>query len=193
MTFLYFRRMILPIYALGQPILKKVGKPIDQNYEGLPTLIENMWETMYASNGVGLAAPQIGKAIRLFIVDTIQTMDKGKEDAGIKKVFINAVKIEEGGEPWDYEEGCLSIPDARGDVRRPAQIKLQYYNENFEEKSEVFTGINARVIQHEYDHIEGILFTEHLKPLKRRLLKRRLENIKKGNIDVEYKMKFARL
>ena len=185
--------MILPIYALGQPVLKKVGKAIDKDYEGLTELIENMWETMYSAHGVGLAAPQIGKAIRLFIVDTVQTMDEGKEAEGLKMVFINAQKIEEGGDPWDYEEGCLSIPDARGDVRRPAQIKLKYMDENFNETTQVFTGINARVIQHEYDHIDGILFTEHLKPLKRRLLRRRLENIKKGNIDIDYKMKFARL
>ncbi|MFT5166476.1 MAG: peptide deformylase [Saprospiraceae bacterium] len=185
--------MILPIYALGQPVLKKVGKPVSKDYEGLEVLIENMWETMYAAHGVGLAAPQIGKAIRLFMVDTIQVMDEGKEADGLKKVFINAQKIEEGGDPWDYEEGCLSIPDARGDVSRPPQVRLKYFDENFEEKTEVFTGLNARVIQHEYDHIDGILFTEHLKPLKRRLLKRRLENIKKGNVDVDYRMKFARI
>jgi peptide deformylase len=185
--------MILPIYALGQPVLKKVSVPINKDYEDLEALIEDMWETMYAAHGVGLAAPQIGKAIRLFLVDTVQTMDEGKEAEGLKKVFINAQIIEEGGDPWDYEEGCLSIPDARGDVSRLAQVKIKYLDENFEEKTEIFSGINARVIQHEYDHIDGILFTEHLKPLKRRMLKRRLENIKKGNIDVDYKMKFARL
>ena len=185
--------MILPIYAFGQAVLKKVGEPIDQNYEGLAELIENMWETMYNAKGVGLAAPQIGRAIRLFIVDTVQIMDEGKEAEGIKRVFINAEKIEEGGDEWDYEEGCLSIPDIRGDVSRPAQIKLRYMDENFEEHTEVFMGMNARVIQHEYDHTDGILFTEYLKPLKRRLIRRRLENIKKGKIASDYKMKFARL
>ncbi len=185
--------MILPIYALGQPVLKKVAKPIDQDYEGLSELIDSMWETMYHAHGIGLAAPQIGKSIRLFIVDTVQAMEEGKADEGIKRVFINAQKLEEAGDPWDYEEGCLSIPDARGDVKRPPQVKLRYMDENFVEKEEVFTGINARVIQHEYDHIDGILFIEHLKPLKRRLLKRRLENIRKGKINCEYKMKFARL
>ncbi len=185
--------MILPIYALGQPVLKKMAAPITKDYEGLNELLENMWETMYHANGVGLAAPQIGKAIRLFLVDTVQTMDEGKEDEGIKRAFINAEKIEEGGDPWEYEEGCLSIPDIRGDVKRPAQIKLKYMDENFEERIEVFNGINARVIQHEYDHTDGILFTEHLKPLKRRMLKRRLENIKKGKVDCDYKLKFARL
>ena len=185
--------MILPIYALGQPVLKKVGEPIDKDYEGLAELIENMWETMYNAKGVGLAAPQIGRAIRLFLVDTIQVMEEGKEAEGIKKAFINAQKIEEGGDEWDYEEGCLSIPDIRGDVSRPAQIKLKYMDENFEEHTEVFTGMNARVIQHEYDHTEGRLFTEYLKPLKRRLIKRRLDNIKKGKIASDYKMKFARI
>lgn len=185
--------MILPIYAFGQPVLKKVGEPIDKDYEGLEELIANMWETMYNAKGVGLAAPQIGRAIRLFLVDTIQVMDEGKEADGIKKAFINAQKIEEGGDEWDYEEGCLSIPDIRGEVSRPAQIKLRYMDENFEEHTEVFTGMNARVIQHENDHTNGVLFTEYLKPLKRRLIRRRLENIKKGNIASDYKMKFARI
>jgi len=186
--------MILPIYALGQPVLRKVGGPIDKDYPELEQLIENMWETMYHANGVGLAAPQIGLPIRLFVVDSEQMMDEEKDKGtGIKKVFINAQKVEEGGDSWDFEEGCLSIPDVRGDVKRPAQLRLRYLDENFEEKEELFTGINARVIQHEYDHIDGILFTELLKPIKRRLVKRKLENIKKGNISTDYKMKFARL
>jgi peptide deformylase len=185
--------MILPIYAFGQPVLKKVGADISKDYEGLEQLIADMWETMYNANGVGLAAPQIGKAIRLFIVDTVQMMEEGKEEEGIKRVFINAHKIEEGGNPWDYEEGCLSIPDIRGDVRRPAQLKLKYLDEDFQERVEIFTGVNARVIQHEYDHIDGVLFTEYLSPLKRRLLRRRLDNIKKGKITADYKMKFARI
>ncbi len=186
--------MILPIYAFGQPVLKKVAKPIDKDYPELKQLIENMWDTMYHANGVGLAAPQIGLPIRLFVVDSEQMMDDEKEKGtGVKKVFINAQKVEEGGDPWDFEEGCLSIPDVRGDVNRPAQLKLKYLDENFEEHEELFTGINARVIQHEYDHIDGILFTELLKPIKRRLVKRKLENIKKGKISPEYKMKFARL
>ncbi len=185
--------MILPIYALGQPVLKKVGEEITPDYEGLEQLLSDMWETMYNAHGVGLAAPQIGRAIRLFMVDTVQMMEEGKEDEGIKKVFINAQKIEEGGNDWDYEEGCLSIPDVRGDVRRPAQLKIKYQDENFQEHTEIFTGLNARVIQHEYDHIDGVLFTEYLSPLKRRMLKRRLENIKKGKVNADYKMKFARV
>ena len=184
--------MILPIYAYGFPVLKKVAPDIDQDYPELEELIANMWETMYHAEGVGLAAPQIGRSIRLFMIDTIQIMEEGKEDEGIKQVFINAHKVEESGDLWAYEEGCLSIPEVRGDVDRPQQLKLRYLDENFEEKVQVFTGINARVIQHEYDHIDGILFTEHLKPIKKRLVKRKLENIRKGKIEIGYKMKFPR-
>ena len=185
--------MILPIYAYGQPVLKKKGIEITPDYPELEVLLANMWETMYNANGVGLAAPQIGLAIRLFLVDSIQIMEEGKKDEGIKQAFINAEIIELGGDPWAYEEGCLSIPDIRADVYRPAQVKMRFQNEKFEEQEQVFTGINARVILHEYDHIDGILFTEHLKPLKKRLIKRRLENIRKGNVNRTYKMKFPRL
>ncbi len=184
--------MILPIYALGQPVLKKVGEPITADYKGLSELIENMWETMYNANGIGLAAPQIGRGIRLFLVDTVQMMDEGKEEEGIKMAFINAEKVQEGGNPWYYEEGCLSIPDVHGDVERPAQIKLKFLDADFKEHVKVFSGVNARVIQHEYDHIDGKLFTDYLKPLKRRRIKRKLESIKKGTIETKYKMKFAR-
>lgn len=182
--------MLLPIYAYGQPVLKKMAEDISPDYPELQELVGNMWETMYQADGVGLAAPQVGKPIRLFVVDTIQIMEEGKKDEGIKKVFINAHKAEEAGEPWTYEEGCLSIPDVRGDVDRPPQLRLRYLDENFEEHEDVFTGINARVIQHEYDHIDGILFTEHLKPIKKRLVRRKLEDIKKGKVKVEYRMKF---
>ena len=184
--------MILPIYAYGQPVLKKVAEEIDESYPNLQELIANMWETMYHADGVGLAAPQIGLSIRLFIVDTKQTKEEGEEELGIKKVFINAEKIEEGGEEWPYEEGCLSIPEVRGEVQRPPQLKLRYLDENFVEHTEIFTEINARVIQHEYDHIDGVLFVEHLKPIKKRLVRRKLEHIKKGKVDVDYKMKFAK-
>jgi len=183
--------MILPIYAYGQSVLKKVASPITPEYEGLTELLENMWETMYNANGVGLAAPQIGRSVRIFMVDTAQLEKKESEEEGIKQVFINAEKIEEGGEAWDYEEGCLSIPDIRGDVSRQAQIKIRYQDEYFNTHEKIFTGMNARVIQHEYDHIEGVLFTELLKPIRKRRIKRKLENIKKGNIDPEYKMKFT--
>lgn len=186
--------MILPIYAYGHPILKKVAEDIDNDYPKLNELIENMWETMYKAEGVGLAAPQIGLGIRLFIVDTVQVFEGEEEptEVGLKKVFINAETIEESGKEWEYEEGCLSIPDIRGDVKRQPQLKMWYLDENFEEHEEVFTGINARVIQHEYDHIEGILFTEKLKPIRRKMIKRKLEKIRKGQIDLDYKMKFAK-
>ena len=194
--------MIYPIYGYGHSVLKKVAEDIDENFEGLEKLVADMFETMYDSNGVGLACPQIGKSIRIFIVDTIQLEDDEEEAAqkfkdgetpfknGVKKAFINPIIVEETGKSWEYEEGCLSIPDITGDVFRKPKIVIEYYNEKFELIEEAYDGMNARVIQHEYDHLEGILFTEHLKPLKRRLIKRKLENIKKGKIDVDYKMKF---
>lgn len=184
--------MILPIYAYGQPVLKKAAAPIQSDYPALEELIANMWETMYEAEGVGLAAPQIGSSIRLFVIDTIQIMEEGKKDEGIKQVFINAQKVEEGGETWTYEEGCLSIPDVRGDVDRPPQIRLRFQDEHFADYERVFTGINARVIQHEYDHIEGVLFIDHLKPIKKRLVRRKLDSIRKGMVKVDYRMKFAR-
>ncbi len=189
--------MILPIYAFGQPVLKKKGAVIDPSYEELEQLIENMWETMYNAGGVGLAAPQVGRPIRLFLVDTAQLDEEQQQDSpnkgqGIKQVFINAEKLEEGGTPWDYEEGCLSIPNIRGDVERPAQIRLRYQDEGFATHERTFNGMNARVIQHEYDHTEGRLFTELLQPIRKRLIKRKLENIKKGRVDAKYKMKFVK-
>ncbi len=183
--------MILPIYAYGTKILKKRAEDIKPAYDGLPELIQNMWETMYNARGVGLAAPQIGRAIRLFVVDTTQLKEEEKDHVGIKRVFINAHKVELGRDLFTYEEGCLSIPEVRGDVDRPKSITLRYMTENFEEKTETFTGIEARVIQHEYDHIEGLLFVEFLKPVKKRLIKRKLEQIKKGIVDAEYPMRFV--
>ena len=185
--------MILPIYIYGQPVLKKKGLDIDQNYDGLDTLLSNMYETMYNAKGVGLAAPQIGLNIRLFVVDTIQVMDDDKKEEGIKKIFINALVIEESGEFWAYEEGCLSIPNIRGDVERQSKIRIQYLDENFVAHDEVYEGINARVIQHEYDHIEGILFTEKLKPLKKKLIQRKLNDIKVGKMQADYKVKGVKL
>lgn len=182
--------MILPIYAYGQPVLKQVAEEIPQDYPELQELIENMWETMYHASGVGLAAPQVGLSIRLFVIDTIQIMDEGEEDQGIKQVFINAQKIEERGEPWAYEEGCLSIPDVRGDVERQPTLRLRWLDENFEQHEQTFEGVNARVIQHEYDHIDGVLFIEHLKPVKKRLVRRKLEDIRKGKVKADYKLKF---
>ncbi|MBD0832042.1 peptide deformylase [Aestuariibaculum sediminum] len=189
--------MILPIVAYGDPVLKKVGEDINEDYPKLDELIGNMFETMYNAYGVGLAAPQIGLPIRLFVIDASPfaedeelTADQKKELDGFKRVFINATIVEEEGEEWGFNEGCLSIPDVREDVYRKPKITIEYLDENFEEKTEVFDGLIARVIQHEYDHIEGILFTDKLSALKKRLIKGRLANISKGKINVDYRMRF---
>jgi len=183
--------MILPIYAYGHPILKKVCKPISEDHDGLDELIASMWETMYNAHGVGLAAPQIGEDIRIFIVDTIQIQEEEELDNGIKKIFINAQIVEESGMAWKYEEGCLSIPDIRGDVSRSPEIVIEYLDEKFNHHKEKYTNINARVIQHEYDHIEGLLFTEKLLPIRKRRIQRNLEKIKNGEIESSYRMKFV--
>ncbi|MDB4129357.1 peptide deformylase [Flavobacteriaceae bacterium] len=189
--------MILPIVAYGAPVLKKEAAEISEEYPNLDQLIENMWETMYASNGVGLAAPQIGLSIRLFVIDTAPFSEDDELDEleaetlkSFKKVFINPVVIEEDGSLWEFNEGCLSIPDVREDVSRHERIKIHYFDQQFKEQELVLTGLAARVVQHEYDHIEGVLFTDHLTPLKRRLLKNRLNSISKGIIQVDYPMKF---
>lgn len=189
--------MILPIVAYGDPVLKRVAGEIDSDYPKLDEFIENMWETMYASNGVGLAAPQVGESIRLFVVDASPfaedesyTEEEREQMSSFKKVFINPIIVEEEGNKWAFEEGCLSIPDIREEVFRQPKILLNYLDENFEEHEEEFDGLIARVIQHEYDHIEGILFTDLLNPLRKRRLKKRLMNIAKGEIDVSYKMRF---
>ena len=191
--------MILPIVAYGAPVLKKEAAEISKDYPNLDQLIENMWETMYASNGVGLAAPQIGLSIRLFVVDTAPFSGDDELDEleaiklkSFKKVFINPELIEEDGPIWEFNEGCLSIPDVREDVSRHDRIMIHYFDEQFEEQRLMLTGISARVVQHEYDHIEGVLFTDHLTPLKRRLLKNRLNSISKGTIQVDYPMKFPK-
>jgi len=183
--------MILPTYVYGHPVLKKVCQPIE-DFTGIEALIFNMWETMYNASGVGLAAPQIGEPIRLFIVDSTPMFEEGEEHNGIKKVFINPEIIEEYGPIEKFEEGCLSIPNLRGTVERPSFIKIKYLDENQKEHIKEFDGINARVIQHEFDHVEGILFVEKLKPIKRRLLAKKLEAMKKGKVTADYKLKFAR-
>ena len=182
--------MILPVYAYGQPVLRQKAKEIDKNYPNLQELIADMFETMYASNGIGLAAPQIGMGIRLFITDGSEIEDI-KPD-GFKQVFINPQIIEEFDEKWDYEEGCLSIPQVRADVNRHSKLVLRYFDENWQEHTHEFEGMAARIIQHEYDHIEGILFTDRIHPLKRTMLKARLNNISQGRVNVSYKMKFAK-
>ncbi|MCB9226872.1 MAG: peptide deformylase [Chitinophagales bacterium] len=182
--------MILPIVAFGDPILKKVGKEIDKDYPKLQELIKNMEKTMEHANGVGLAAPQIGLDIRLFIIDSRLMMEEGEEHKGVKETFINATILEETGKEWEFEEGCLSIPDIRENVSRKSNIKIKYFDKDFKEHIKEFDGLTARVIQHEYDHIEGILFTDHLKPLKRKMLKKKLRNISEGKIKIGYRMKF---
>jgi peptide deformylase len=191
--------MILPIVAYGNPVLRTKCEDINRDYPGLDKLIADMWETMYASNGVGLAAPQINKAIRLFVVDSAQMFEASEDTAeefddapGIKEVFINPQILQLDGEEWDYEEGCLSIPKIREDVSRPELVTIKYFNENFEEKTVTYSGLSARIIQHEYDHIEGKLFIDYLKPLKRKLLKSKLDDITKGKVRVDYKMSFPK-
>lgn len=187
--------MILPIVAYGDPVLKRKASDIERGHEGLEELIDNMFETMYEAAGVGLAAPQIGQSMRLFIVDaTPFGEDEEDEEAqkvkDFKEVFINAQITESGGEPWVFQEGCLSIPNIREEVSRDYSVKIEYYNRNWEFQQKVFDGYAARIIMHEYDHIDGILFVDHLKPLKKRLLKRKLNDISKGIVDVNYRMRF---
>lgn len=184
--------MVFPIVAYGDPVLRKKGVEIAKDYPDLQQLIDNMFETMEKSKGVGLAAPQIGKAIRLFVIDSSRMYDEGEEDKGLREVFINAKIIDESGAEWGYEEGCLSIPGIRDDVYREENITVQYYDRKFKFHEKEFTGLTARVIQHEYDHIEGKLFIDYLKPLKKSMLKGRLDDISKGKVSVDYKMKFPK-
>jgi peptide deformylase len=192
--------MILPIVAYGAPILRSVGRDIPPDYPGLSQLVEDMWETMYYSSGVGLAAPQVDKNIRLFVVDSSQIFTNMEEEGrgkypdepGIKQVFINAHIRELNGKEWSYNEGCLSIPKIREDIVRHEEVTLQFVDENFQSKIQTFQGMTARVILHEYDHIEGKLFIDYLKPLKRKLLKNKLDDISKGRISVDYKMVFPK-
>lgn len=189
--------MIVPIVAYGDPVLRKKGKEIPEDYPQLKEIIDNMWDTMYNAMGVGLAAPQIGLPIRMFIIDPApfadeDTMEKDeiKAISDLRKVFINPRMVSEEGEEWSFNEGCLSIPDVREDVFRKPTITIEYQDEDFNTHRETYDGLAARVIQHEYDHIEGILFTDKLSSLKKRLIKGRLGNISKGKVDIEYRMKF---
>ncbi|MDE0535623.1 MULTISPECIES: peptide deformylase [unclassified Tenacibaculum] len=189
--------MILPIVAYGDPVLRKVGKEIDKEYPQLEKLIADMEETMYNANGVGLAAPQIGKDIRLFIIDAspfAEDEELSEEERtvleGFKRVFINAKIVKEEGDEWAFSEGCLSIPSINEDVFRQETITIEYQDENFEKHTETLSGLPARVFQHEYDHIEGVLFTDKLSSLKKRLIKKKLENISKGKVNAGYRMRF---
>lgn len=195
--------MVLPVIAYGDPVLRKVGEEITKDYPGLQDIIANMFDTMHNALGVGLAAPQVGKSIRLFIVDTKPFSERENDDedeefsaeeleqlSNFRKVFINAKIMEEEGKEWAFNEGCLSIPKIREDVLRKPKIRIQYVDENFTFFDETYEGLAARVIQHEFDHIEGKLFTDKISPLRRRLLKGKLTDISKGKINVGYKMRF---
>jgi peptide deformylase len=187
--------MILPIVAYGDPVLKKVASDIERGQEGLDTLIANMFETMYEAQGVGLAAPQIGQSLRLFVVDASPFGDdeddpESQKVKDFKEVFINARITSRGGIEWPFNEGCLSIPTIREEVFREDEIKMTYYDQNWKFHERTFDGYASRIIQHEYDHIDGILFTDRLKPLKKRMLKRKLQEISRGEVEVSYKMRF---
>lgn len=192
--------MILPIVAYGDPVLRKRTEEVDQNYPGLDQLIADMFDTMYEAKGVGLAAPQVGRSIRLFIVDATPFADDKDDDGksipenaklkGFKKIFINARLIEEEGEKWEFNEGCLSIPKIREEVERKETILIEYFDEHLKKHKDSFDGLAARIIQHEYDHIEGKLFVDRISALRKRMLKGKLADISKGKVDVAYKMKF---
>lgn len=194
--------MILPIVAYGHPVLRKVAEDIDIHFPNLDRLLEDMWETMYASNGVGLAAPQVNKGVRIFVMDSAQIFtnmdEKDREEQnypdtpGIKQVFINAHIEEELGDDWPYNEGCLSIPKIREDVLRAEEVTLKYMDQDFKPHKKTFNGITARIILHEFDHLEGKLFIDYMSPLKRKLLKRKLDDISKGIVSVDYKMLFPK-
>ncbi len=184
--------MILPVIAYGDPVLKKEAEDIEKDSPEVQKLIDDMWETMYNAEGVGLAAPQIGKSVRLFVVDASPFEEEEPSLKDFKKVFINPIIVEEEGKEWAFNEGCLSIPGVREDVNRHPKITIEYYDREWNLIEEEYDGLAARIIQHEYDHIEGILFTDHLLPLKRTLLKKRLNNISKGNVSVNYRMKFPK-
>jgi peptide deformylase len=190
--------MIIPIFGYGEPVLRKVAEPVTADYPNLNDIITNMYDTMYNAYGVGLAAPQVGLALRIFVVDTepfSESENLGKEEieklSTFRKTFINAKIIKEEGEEWGFNEGCLSIPDVREDVYRKEKVTVEYCEEDFVMKTEVFDGLIARVIQHEYDHIEGILFTDRISTLKKTLIKKKLQNIMDGKAFPDYRMKFA--
>ena len=181
--------MVLPVYVYGMPVLRKIAGEIDEDYEGLDQLIDDMFETMKASEGVGLAAPQIGKSIRLFVVNAEDMeLDDEPDIKGFKKVFINPYIVEEWGDKWEFNEGCLSIPLIREDVIRPSKVKIEYYDENWDFREEAYEGVRARIIQHEYDHLDGKLFVDKINPLRKKLLSSRLNAISKGRVDIDYKI-----
>ncbi|BDC98567.1 peptide deformylase [Persicobacter psychrovividus] len=185
-------QMILPITAYGMPVLKKLAVDIEENNEEVQALVANMFETMYKASGVGLAGPQVNENLRIFVIDGSPMAEEDPKCEGFKKVFINPEIIEEYGEEWGFEEGCLSIPGIRETVMRPEKVLIRYRDENWQEHEEEFDGLRARIVQHEYDHVEGILFTDYLTPFKKRLLKKKLTNIAKGVAPHDYRMKFPK-
>ncbi len=187
--------MIYPIYVYGMPVLRKVAVDIDEDYEGLSDLIEDMYATMYQADGIGLAAPQVGKPIRLIVIDGTQVEEDDEERFELhdfKKVLINPHIVQEEGDAWEFNEGCLSIPNIREDVKRKPNLRLEYLDENFEFHDEEFSGMKARVLQHEMDHVNGILFTDRISPIRKRLLNARLKAISKGNAEAKYKIRFPK-
>jgi peptide deformylase len=184
--------MVLPVYVYGWPLLRKVAVDIDKNYEGLETFMADLWETMYKSDGLGLAAPQIGKSIRMFVIDAAPLAEDDPTLSEFKKIFINAKITERLGDEWAFTEGCLSIPNIREEVYRPDKVRIEYYDENWQFHDEYYEGVRARIIQHEYDHLEGKLFIDHISAIRRRLIMGKLTAISKGKVDVNYKIKIPR-
>lgn len=184
--------MVYPVYVFGSPVLRKKAKEIEEDEEVLTELIENLFETMYASEGIGLAAPQVGISKRIFVIDASPLKEDDESLETFKKTFINPIILNQTGEKWAFNEGCLSIPSIREDVERPSEIEIEYYDENFNYHHEKYSGIKARIIQHEYDHLEGVLFIDKISPLKKKLLKGKLMSISKGKVDVEYKIKYPK-
>ena len=179
--------MIYPVSVFGDPILRKKAEPVTSDFQDLKGFIENMFDTMYNSDGVGLAAPQVGKAIRIFVIDS--DIDDEEELPGIKKAFINPEIVEKSGDEWVMNEGCLSLPEIREDVLRPETVKIKYFDEEFNEHIETYSGFTSRVIQHEYDHLEGVMFVDYLNPLRKRILKGKLSAISKGKVIPKYRIK----
>lgn len=181
--------MIYPIYLYGSPVLRKTAVDITPDYPDFKQFMENMWETMYHADGVGLAAPQVGKSVRVFVIDGTVFEEDYPETKDFKKAFINAHILESEGEPWSWNEGCLSVPKIHEDVKRPARIRIKYVDENFVEHDEWYEGLCARIIQHEYDHLDGKMFVDHLSPIRKQLLKSKLQKISKGDVSTDYRVK----
>ena len=186
------KTMVFPIYLYGHPVLRKTAKDIDKDFENFDEFMDNMWETMYKTDGVGLAAPQVGKSIRVFVIDADPLSEDHPEAKDFKQTFINAEILEESGEEWLFNEGCLSVPSIREDVKRKSKLTIRYYDQEWNLHEDTFEGAMARVIQHEYDHLEGKIFTDKISPIRRRLIKGKLTAISKGKVNVKYKIVTAK-